>query len=142
MLRFVRVTGVSSGESRILYRVKNAKFLSAYKYIDRAFSTAFAGASFKTPIAFRDSIAIDVPSSNSADGRYYEAILYVSENQPTEEAVEEVTSYGVVITVFNEYGTVVCDNGVTAVSNTSTPTVSGGPGEMTSEPIDGPGEML
>lgn len=141
MLRFVRISGASNGDSRVLYRVNNPKFLSAYKVIKSNFNNVYGGAPYKTPIIFNGAIAIDVPSSSTGDGRYYEAIIYVPENQPVKESVEEVTSYGVSIAVLNENGNVVCDNGIPSSAVQSSP-VTGGPGEMTTEPIDGPGEML
>ena len=143
MLRFVRVYGVSSNESRVLYRVSKPRFISAYKYFNENFSSAFSAPSDKLPLVFNTSIAFNVPASNSADGRYYEAIVYVPENQPSEESVEEITSYGVTVEVYNEYGNLVCDNRPSSTDSTSSAsTVTGGSGEMTSEPIDGPGEML
>lgn len=141
MLRFVRVSGTSNGESRILYHVNEPKFLSSYKVIKSNFNNVYAGAPYKTPIIFNGAIAIDVPPSSTGGGRYYEAVIYVPENQPAEEAVEEVTTYGVSIVVLNENGNVVCDNGIPSSAVQSSPVITGGPGEMTSEPIDGPGEM-
>lgn len=143
MLRFVRVYGVSSGESRVLYRVSKPRFISAYKYFNEDFSSAFSAPSDKLPLVFNTSIAFNVPASTSGEGRYYEAIVYVPENQPFEESVEEITSYGVVVEVYNEYGNLVCDNGLSSTASTQpAASVTDGPGEMTSEPIDGPGEML
>ena len=92
MLRFVRVYGVSSNESRVLYRVSKPRFISAYKYFNENFSSAFSAPSDKLPLVFNTSIAFNVPASTD--------------------------------------------------STSSASTVTGGPGEMTSEPIDGPGEML
>lgn len=154
MFRFVRVYVESSGDTKVIYYVKNARIISAYRRIQQDYSSAFTLSTAKIPIVFDTSLIFEVPASARKTGRYFELIAFVPENQPAEESVEELTSNGAMIVVYNENGGIVCHNGLisenTAISNwalngnpegiTSEPT--DGPGEMTSEPIDGPGEML
>lgn len=141
MIRYLRVIGSSNAESRVVYYANKPRFVADNKIFNQSFDGVFQPPASKTPVVFNGSIVISVPASTTSEGRYYEAKIEIADNQPTAESVAEVTTYGVSISVYNEYGVKICDNGVTpSAKQSSTATI--GPGEMTSEPIDGPGEML
>lgn len=141
MIRYLRVSGVSNNEARVVYYANKPRFITDNKIFDQSFVSAYMPPASKTPVVFNDSIVVCVPSSNTAGGRYYEAKIEVSDNQPNLESANEVTTFGLSISVYNEYGVKICDNGV-KVSSTQSSGTTNAPGEMTSEPIDGPGEML
>lgn len=141
MLRYLRVSGASSGESKVAYYANKPRFITSNKVFVENLNPAFNPPSFKIPLVFNDSIVLSVPASTTAENRYYEAIINVSDNQPIEESVKEITEFGVSISVYNEHGVKICDNSVTPSGKQSS-TETSGPGEMTSEPIDEPGAMI
>ena len=142
MLRFIRAY-YTGAESRFVYYIKNAVFISAYKRNREGFTPTVSGATYKAPVVFDNAIAIDVPAITSRPGRYFECVIYADENQPVSESIEELTANGISLQVFNEYGVMVCDNGISppASSASSDPVSGNAPGEMTSVPGEEPGEM-
>lgn len=140
MIRYLRVSGVSNAEARVVYYANKPRFITDNKIFNQSFASAYMPPASKTPVVFDDSIVVSVPSSNTAAGRYYEATIEVSDNQPALESVNEVTTFGLSISVYNEYGVKICDNGV-KVSSTQSSGTTNAPGEMTSVPGTEPGEM-
>lgn len=148
MIRYLRVTGTSNAESRVVYYANKPRFVTDNKIFNLSFGSAFQPPASKTPVVFNGSIVISVPASTTSEDRYYEAKIEIADNQPTAESVAEVTTYGVSISVYNENGVKICDNGVTAsTSKPSSATSAPGemtsvPGEMASETTDEPGAMI
>ena len=123
----------------ILYHVHGAVLLSQYRRGLATYDASIGVVPLSSAIVFDDVVRLLTTASVGAN-RTYECILDVSENQPTEEAVEEITNTGVTISVYNEHGVLVCRNGVSN-SAESSPAQSSGSGEMTSVPGEEPGEM-
>ena len=123
----------------ILYHVRGAVLLSQYRSGLAGYDASIGVVPLSSAIVFGDVVRLLTTASVGAN-RTYEFIFVAPENQPGEEAVEEITSTGVVISVYNEHGVLVC-------RNTPKTPASGAPahtdesGEMASEPIDGTGEM-
>ena len=132
-------SGWVNGPIDALYHVRGARLLSQGRVSTGAYDANFVNANEACPSVFADSVRLRA-STTIGSHRTYEFVLDVLENQPAKESVEEITTTGVTITVFNENGVVVCRNDVKTPIN-SDPTPTDGPGESTSEPIDGPGEM-
>ena len=128
-----------SGPVELLYHVRGARLLFQYRASAKSYEDTVTNGNEMYAAVFPDSIRLRV---NSALGYYrtYEFVLDVSENQPIGESVEERTSTGSAIVVYNENGVVVCSNGVKPPTNID-PAKTNGLGEMTSEPIGGTGEM-
>lgn len=128
-----------SGPVTVLYHVRGARLLFQCRASSNNYEDNIPNAGEMYAVVFADSILL---RANSGLGFYrtYEFVLDVAENQPAEESVEEITTFGCAIVVFNENGVVVCRNDVDPPAD-SYPAQTDGPGEMVSEPIDGTGEM-
>ena len=129
----------TKGNSTILYRVHGAIPLSQYRRYHGKYNQQSSSGQWFFPFVFDDSVKISVGTTIQRVVTY-EIVLDVDENQPDMESVEEITTEGINITVYNADGVIVCHNGV-GISAESSPAQTVAPGEMTSEPIDGPGEM-
>lgn len=139
-----------SGAVEVLYHVRGARQLAQNRETTKAYDESIGAAPVNGAVAFADSIRLRAANGISPVSMF-EFVLEVPENQPAVESVEEITTTGSTIVVFNENGVVTCSNdvGITA-SSAPTQTVAPGemtsvpgeePGEMTSEPIEAPGEM-
>ena len=138
MLRYLRVSGVSNEEARVAYHANNPRFITINKIGD---SDTASNPWARISAVVGNAIIINIPTLSKSRGLYYEAVVSVSENQPIEETIEELTSFGLSLSVYNVNGVLVCDNGISPDKATSTPSIVA-PGEMTSEPIDGTGETI
>ena len=135
----------------ILYHAHGAVLLSQARVSTRGYDSNFKPLEETGVCVFSDSVRLKT-SAPIGTYRTYEFILDVSEDQPTEEAVEEITTTGVGIDVYNEHGVLVCRNTPKTPSNSDpSQTVTPGemtsvpgeePGETTSELVDGPGAMI
>lgn len=139
----ITATVYISGPIQILYHVSGSSLLYQQKVVKGAHEVSSGASDMTGPVVFDDSIRLSTKSTVD-NSRLYEFILDVAENQRAEEAIEEITSTGVVISVYNEHGVVVCRNVPKTVNSAPGEMTSesiNGTGEMTSEPIDGTGEM-
>ena len=139
-----------SANITVLYRVYGATPLAQYRRYKGKYNPSVSFGQWYFPVVFDNAVKIGMGSSlnNSIS---YEIVLDVDENQPGMESVEEITSQGVTITVYNADGVIVCHNNVDISARIDTPKTDSlgemttepidGPGEATSEPIDGTGEM-
>ena len=125
----------TKGDSGILYHVRGAVFISQYRRVLGQYTTAYPSNYEYYAAVFADVVRLKIPAPIGND-RTHEFIFDVSENQPAEEAVEEISSTGVAISVYNAHGVLVCRNVPKTIAS-SAPSQTGGTGEMTSEPIDG-----
>ena len=129
----------TTGNIDILYRVRGAMPLSQHRRAIGAYEGVAGTYQTLCAVVFDDAVRLQTPSKLAAN-RTYEFIIDVAENQPVAEYVEEVSSEGIIISVYNADGVLVCDN-----SGNRKPAQSGGmtsvPGEMTSVPGEEPGEM-
>ena len=123
----------------MLYHVNGAVVLSQGRVSSRAYDVTFTSVNEYSAAIFADYVRLRCDAWLS-DYATYEFILDVSENQPAEESVEEITNTGVAVAVYNENGVLVCRNVPKTTAN-GAPAQTVVPGEMTSEPIDGTGEM-
>ena len=96
-----------SGPFGILYHVCGARLLSQARVSTRAYDTNFSTVNETGAAVFDDSVRLQTVASIGGY-RTYEFVLDVAENQPSEESVEEITSTGVGIAVYNEHGVLVC----------------------------------
>ena len=134
----------------VLYRVRGARLLSQYRAAASPYDANIGVANGSLAVVFADSIRLRA-TAGVGPGHTFEFDLDVSENQPADESIEEISTTGVAIVVFNENGVVICSNGKgipansapaqTVVPGEMTSVPGEEPGEMTSEPIDGTGEM-
>ena len=122
----------------VLYRVRGARLLSQYRATTGTYDSKLATSNESISLVFSDAIRLRA-TVGSGPNHTFEFVLDVSENQP-EESVEEISTTGVAITVYNENGVVVCSNGVSILASSDT-TQTIVPGEMTSVPGEEPGEM-
>lgn len=127
------------GDSGVLYHVHGAVFISQYRRVLGEYTTSYPSSYEYYAAVFDDVVRLKIPAPIGND-RAHEFIFDVPENQPAEEAVEEISSTGVEISVYNDHGVLVCRN-VPKTTASSAPAHTDGTGEMTSEPIDGTGEM-
>lgn len=123
----------------VLYHVCGARVLSQSRISTIAYDKNFTNSPEIGSAVFPDALRLQVDASIGGH-RVYEFILYVPDNQPAKEAVEEITSTGVAIAVYNEHGVLVCHNGV-GISTESSPSQTVVHGETTSEPIVSTDEM-
>lgn len=137
MFRRVVLTGDAQGAKRALYHVRGARPIDQYRVVSGNYVSTGTNSVYNI-VVFDDSVLMSVTSNLTTP---YIFDLDVSENQPIAESIEEQSALGIALAVYNENGVLVCDNGISPTASASTPSISG-PGEMTSEPIDGPGEMI
>lgn len=138
----------TSGDIGILYHVHGAMLISQHRLMLGKYNSGYPPGTESFPAVYDDVVRLKIPAS-VGDNRSYEFIFEVSENQPTGEAVEEITSTGVAITVYNEHGVFVCRNGASKSTGDAPQHTGemmsesiGGTGEMTSESIGGTSEMM
>lgn len=140
-LRFIEVNGGLTSNKKFVYYAKNITPISCYSIYKFEYRGTSTVKQEYTPIVFTDSAVFSTDLYTGPDNSII-FVAYVQENQPAIERVAEIGSLGISINVYNENGVLICSNGVPKSAAQSTPPSAGGPGEMTSEPIDGPGEML
>lgn len=97
----------TSGNLTILYHVRGAVLLSQYRRGLSAYDSTIGETQPSTAVVFDDVVRLKTSASVAAN-RTYEFILDVSENQPAEESVEEVSTTGIGIEVYNADGVLVC----------------------------------
>lgn len=97
----------TSGNLTILYHVRGAVLLSQYRRGLSDYDSTIGEAQPSTAVVFDDAVRLKTSASVAAN-RTYEFILDVSENQTAEESVEEVSTTGVGIEVYNADGVLVC----------------------------------
>lgn len=141
MLRRIRLVTANGEAVTFIYYARNARFMGAQRVLP-AYDQSIGIASMALPIAYPGGIKMGVYQTGSVS-RTYDFYLDVPENQPEPEAVAETSVTKSSLTVYNENDVVICSNGVTVTATTSSPSQStAGPGEMTSVPIEGPGEII
>lgn len=141
MLRRIRLVTKDGAAVSLVYYAKGARFMGVQRVIG-TYDASIGIASAPLPFVFDGGIKLGVYQTGSTS-RTYDFYVDVSDNQPTDERVEETSTTKSAITVYNENDVTVCDNGVTVTASTSSPPQStAGPGEMTSVPIEGPGEIF
>ena len=141
MLRRIRLVTKDGAAVSLVYYAKGARFMGVQRVIG-AYDASIGIASAPLPLVFDDGIKLGVYQTGSTS-RTYDFYADVSDNQPADERVEETSTTNSAITVYNENDVAICDNGVTVTASTSSPSQStAGPGEMTSVPIEGPGEII
>ncbi len=96
----------TSGNLTVLYHVRGAVLLSQYRRGLSGYDATIGEAQPSTAVVFDDSVRLKTAASVAVN-RTYEFILDVSENQPEAEYVEEVSSTGVGIDVYNADGVLV-----------------------------------
>lgn len=136
MFRRVVITGDAQGSKRALYRVRGARPIDQYRVVNGNYVSTGTNSLYNV-IVFDDSVLLAV-TSNLVTPYIFD--LEVSENQPTAESIEEQSTLGLSLAVYNENGVLVCTNGISPSASTSHPSISA-PGEMTSAPSEEPGEM-
>lgn len=150
MLRRVRLVTKDGAAVSLVYYAKGARFMGVQRVIG-SYDASIGIASSPLPFVFDNGIKMGVYQTGSTS-RTYDFYVDVSENQPTDERVEETSTTNSAITVYNENDVVICSNGVTVTPSASSPSQSKpgemtsvpgtAPGEMTSEPIEAPGEII
>lgn len=95
------------GPFGVLYHVRGARLLSQARVSTRGYDVNFSTVAETGAAVFADSVRLQTAASIGSY-RTYEFILDVDENQPVEESVDEITSTGVGIYVYNEHGVLVC----------------------------------
>ena len=141
MLRRVRLVTKDGSAVSFVYHVNGARFLGVQRVIG-AYDASIGIASAPLPLVFDGGIKLGVYQTGSTS-RTYDFYVDVSDNQPTDERVEETSTTKSAITVYNENDVVICSNGVTVTASASSPSQSAtAPGEMTSVPIEAPGEII
>lgn len=138
MKRYVVFKGDAQGNKRALYHARGVVPIEQYRYVKGSYVSTGTNSVFDA-IIYDDSAMLALTSNLTTP---YIFVVDIRENQPKGESIEELTALGLKLEVYNENGVLVCDNGDPSVSGERTPPVTSGPGEMTNEPIDGPGEML
>ena len=134
----VSSTNTKTGPIDVLYHVRGASVVSQRKNTQGEFDPNVPIVEEQVPNVFYNAVRLRVSGAVTFKTSF-EFILDVAENQPAEEAVEEIKGDGVVISVYNEHGVLVCRN---TPKTLSTGVPGEEPGEMASEPIDGTGEMI
>ena len=141
MLRRIRLVTKDGSAVSFVYHVNGARFLGVQRVIV-AYDASIGIASAPLPLVFDGGMKLGVYQSGSTS-RTYDFYVDVSDNQPADERVEETSTTKSAITVYNENDVEICDNGVTVTAPTSSPSQSAtAPGEMTSVPIEAPGEII
>ena len=141
MLRRVRLVTKDGAAVALVYYAKGARFMGVQRVIG-TYDASIGIASAPLPLVFDGGIKLGVYQTGSTS-RTYDFYVDVSDNQPTDERVEETSTTKSAITVYNENGVAICDNGVTVTASTSSPSSSTtAPGEMTSVPGEAPGEII
>ena len=97
----------TSGNLTVLYHVRGAVLLSQYRRGLSGYDSTIGETQPSTAVVFDDVVRLKTSASVAAN-RTYEFILDVSENQPTEESIEEVSTTGIGIEVYNADGVLVC----------------------------------
>lgn len=139
MRRYVVIRGNAQGNKRCLYHARGVVPVEQYRYVKGSYQS-YGTNTLVNAVVYDDCVMLALTSNLTTP---YIFLLEISDNQPVVEGIEELTSLGISLEVYNENGVLVCDNGVPYVEPAqSAPTTPSGPGEITSEPIDGPGEML
>lgn len=142
--RVVVYTSTStSGDIKILYRVYGGILLSQQRFGTSSYNSGWDGTPAFAGIRFVGSYLLKTGAS-LASNRPYEFIMSVDENQRTKESIDEISTTGVYIAVYNENGVLVCDNGKrSSISASDLNKIESikAPGEMTSVPGEEPGEM-
>lgn len=133
----------TSGTISLVYYVKSARFIGQSRLVTGSLYTSISNPGVSAPVIFSNAVKLSTVSVVGKN-RYHVFDFDVGENQPIAESVEEISSTGVGIAVYNVNGVLVCDNGVANMPS-SDPTQSdetqSAPGEMTSVPGTEPGEM-
>ena len=141
MLRRVRLVTKDGAAVSLVYYAKGARFLGVQRVIG-TYDASIGIASAPLPLVFGDGIKLGVYQTGSTS-RTYDFYVDVSNNQPADERVEETSTTKSAITVYNENDVAICDNGVTVTPSASSPSQpTTAPGEMTSVPIEAPGEII
>ena len=96
----------TSGTINILYHVRDAVLLSQYRRGLSGYDASIGVAQLSSAVVFDDVVRLQTSASVAAN-RTYEFILDVSENQPEAEYVEEISSTGAGIDVYNADGVLV-----------------------------------
>ena len=97
----------TSGNLTVLYHVHGAVLLAQYRRGLASYDSTIGETQPSTAVVFDDVVRLKTSASVAAN-RTYEFILDVSENQPVEESVEEVSTTGIGIEVYNADGVLVC----------------------------------
>ena len=97
----------TSATINILYHVRGAVLLSQHRRGLSGYDASIGVAQLSSAVVFDDVVRLQT-SASVAGNRTYEFILDVSENQPAEESVEEVSTTGAGIEVYNADGVLVC----------------------------------
>lgn len=142
MLRRVRLVTTNGDPVRFIYYARNARLLNMQR-VTATFDESVDITSSTMAVSYPAGIKMGVYAAGTTS-RTYDFYLDVSENQPGEEAVAEITASKSSLTVYNENGVVICSNGVTVTASSSTSApgeTTSVPGEMTSVPGEEPGEM-
>ena len=139
MLRRIRLVTANGEAVSFIYYVRNARFMGMQRVLP-AYDQNIGIASMALPVAYPGGIKMGAYQTGTAS-RTYDFYLDVPDNQPEPEAVAETTLTKSSLTVYNENDVVICSNGVTVTASASSPSQSK-PGEMTSVPIEAPGEII
>ena len=129
----------TNGAIDILYHVRGAVLVSQRRVMDASYDSSLLNTAELCAAVFADSIRLNTKASVTPY-KFYEFILNVSENQPVAESVEEISTIGVTINVYNESGVLVCT--YTGTPASGNPPQTNAPGEMTSVPGEEPGAMI
>lgn len=141
MIRRVRLVTKDGTAVSLVYYAKGARFMGVQRVIG-TYDASIGIASAPLPLVFDGGIKLGVYQTGSTS-RTYDFYVDISDNQPTDERVEETSSTQSAITVYNENDVAICDNGVTVTAPVASPSQSTtAPGEMTSVPIEAPGEII
>ena len=97
----------TSGNLTVLYHVRGAVLLSQYRRGLSGYDSTIGEVQPSTAVVFDDAVRLKTSASVAAN-RTFEFVLDVSENQPVEESVEEVSTTGIGIEVYNADGVLVC----------------------------------
>ena len=97
----------TSGNLTVLYHVRGAVLLSQYRRGLASYDSTIGEVQPSTAVVFDDAVRLKTSASVAAN-RTFEFVLDVSENQPVEESVEEVSTTGIGIEVYNADGVLVC----------------------------------
>ena len=97
----------TSGNLTILYHVRGAVLLAQYRRGLSGYDSTIGEVQPSTAVVFDDAVRLKTSASLAAN-RTFEFVLDVFENQPVEESVEEVSTVGIGIEVYNADGVLVC----------------------------------
>ena len=97
----------TSGNLTVLYHVRGAVLLTQYRRGLSGYDSTIGEVQPSTAVVFDDAVRLKTSASVAAN-RTFEFILDVPENQPVEESVEEVSTTGIGIEVYNADGVLVC----------------------------------